>query len=60
MSPTSQREAERKRAERKVEKEAKLREKEKRVSEAALTSGFDHGFANLASYDGFEAGKQEG
>ena len=56
MSPTSKREAEKKRAERKKEKQ---REKEKRTSEAALTSGFDHGFANLASYNGFEAGEKE-
>ena len=60
MSPTSRSEAERKRAERKKEKEKKKRETEKRASEAALTDGFDHGFGNLASYKGYEAGEKEG
>ena len=28
------------------------------MNEAALTTGFDHGFKNLASYNGFEAGEK--
>ena len=46
----------------KKQKEKKRKERqeaEKRQNEAALTSGFDHGFNNLASYNGYEAGEKD-
>ena len=35
-----------------------MQEKEKQQHEAALESGFDHGFGGLASYNGFEPGEK--
>ena len=34
------------------------REREKQQNEAALSSGFDHGFGSLATYNGYEAGEK--